>query len=63
MFQEKCLSQTFHCLFIILFSLSRPSPTPPAGPTFYVDLATPDSTAKEAMEGTNIQVNQPFKYS
>ena len=42
--------------------ICRPSPTPPAGPTFYVDLATPDSTVKETMEGANIQVNQTFKY-
>jgi len=36
-------------------TLNRPSPTPPAGPTFYVDLATPDSTVKESMEGANVQ--------
>ena len=36
--------------------LYRPSPTSPAGPTFYVDLATPDAAVKEAMEGNNIQV-------
>ena len=31
--------------------LYRPSPTSPAGPTFYVDLTTPDAAVKEAMEG------------
>ena len=36
--------------------LYRPSPTSPAGPTFYVDLTTPDAAVKEAMEGNNIQV-------
>ena len=36
--------------------LYRPSPTSPAGPTFYVDLTTPDGAVKEAMEGNNIQV-------
>ena len=48
-------------LLVKLFPISRPSPTPPAGPTFYVDLATPDSTVKEAMEGSNVQVQQQWE--
>ena len=39
--------------------ICRQSLTPPAGPTFYVDLASAsDSSVKEAMEGANIQVSK-----